>query len=132
MGKGEDEGVAAFNSLGTFFFPFLLFLLFLFFLDFFSFLEGDGELILGFKDFLSDIIEMDQCFAPNLKNLKMNGIQGQGVLTSTKIDAFWSRCLLILVKRGFLVFFFNRMILSQYQGLTIAKICFEAPAWPRA
>mgnify|MGYP006100770013 CR=1 FL=1 len=62
----------------------------------------------------------------------MNGIQGQGVLTSTKIDAFWSRCLLILVKRGFLVFFFNRMILSQYQGLTIAKICFEAPAWPRA
>ena len=70
MGKGEDEGVAAFNSLGTFFFPFLLFLLFLFFLDFFSFLEGDGELILGFKDFLSDIIEMDQCFAPNLKNLK--------------------------------------------------------------
>jgi len=35
----------------------------------------------------------------------MNGKQGQGVLTSTKIDAFWSRCLLILVKRGFLVFF---------------------------
>ena len=40
----------------------------------------------------------------------MNGKQGQGVLTSTKIDAFWSRCLLILVKRGFLVFFFNRIL----------------------